>query len=127
MKRLHVHLSVADLDESVKFYSTLFGAGPDRKEDDYAKWMLDDPGVNFALSARGGEPGLNHLGLQVDSDEDLGLVTGPPRHRVGEFSYSRFDQRVRRRRRSRHRLLRHRRVREIRRLRLLFVRQYIGK
>lgn len=71
MKRLHVHLSVADLDDSIKFYSTLFGTEPDRQENDYAKWMLDDPGVNFAITARGGTPGLNHLGFQVDSDQDL--------------------------------------------------------
>ncbi len=74
MKRLHVHISVADLDQSVTFYSTLFGADPDRHESDYAKWMLDDPGVNFVISARGGTPGLNHLGLQVDNDEDLTAI-----------------------------------------------------
>ena len=74
MKRLHVHISVADLDQSVTFYSTLFGTDPNRHEPDYAKWMLDDPGVNFAISARGGTPGLNHLGLQVDSDADLAAI-----------------------------------------------------
>jgi len=71
MKRLHVHVAVADLEESVRFYSTLFGVGPSVREADYAKWMLEDPRVNFALSARGRAPGLDHLGLQTESPEEL--------------------------------------------------------
>ena len=72
MKRFHVHVAVEDLAASIRFYSTLFGAEPAVVKDDYAKWMLDDPRVNFAISHRGGRrPGVNHLGLQTDSDEEL--------------------------------------------------------
>jgi len=71
MKRFHVHVAVPDLAASIRFYSTLFGAEPAVLKDDYAKWMLDDPRVNFAISSRGGRGGLNHLGLQVDSSAEL--------------------------------------------------------
>ena len=71
MKRLHVHVVVQDLGESVRFYSTLFAAEPTVIKDDYAKWMLDDPRVNFAISNRGGRPGVDHLGIQVEDDGAL--------------------------------------------------------
>ncbi|HTF36178.1 MAG TPA: ArsI/CadI family heavy metal resistance metalloenzyme [Myxococcota bacterium] len=71
MKRLHVHVAVEDLADSVRFYSTLFGVRPSVLEGDYAKWMLDDPRVNFAISRRGQAPGLDHLGLQVESEGEL--------------------------------------------------------
>jgi catechol 2,3-dioxygenase-like lactoylglutathione lyase family enzyme len=71
MKRFHVHLHVADLGQSVAFYSKLFGAQPARVEADYAKWMLDDPRVNFAISTRGSAPGVDHLGFQVDDASEL--------------------------------------------------------
>jgi catechol 2,3-dioxygenase-like lactoylglutathione lyase family enzyme len=71
MKRFHVHVHVADLQASIAFYSKLFGATPTRSESDYAKWMLDDPRINFAISTRGGTPGVDHLGLQTDSAEEL--------------------------------------------------------
>ena len=71
LKRFHVHVAVPDLAESVRFYSTLFGAEPSVRKDDYAKWMLDDPRVNFAISSRGGASGVNHLGFQVESGEEL--------------------------------------------------------
>lgn len=71
MKRFHVHVRVADLGTSVAFYSKLFGAAPARQESDYAKWMLEDPRINFAISSRGGEPGVDHLGFQTDSAEEL--------------------------------------------------------
>lgn len=71
MKRFHVHLGVADLDHSIRFYSGLFGAPPTVRKDDYAKWMIEDPRINFAISARGGETGVNHLGLQADSADEL--------------------------------------------------------
>ena len=71
MKRFHVHVSVPDLDASIRFYSTLFGTEPAVVKGDYAKWMLEDPRINFAISQRGGKPGLNHLGLQTDSDGEL--------------------------------------------------------
>ena len=71
MKRFHVHVTVEDLDQSIRFYSTLFAAEPAVVKPDYAKWMLDDPRVNFAISQRGGAAGVDHLGLQVDSREEL--------------------------------------------------------
>ena len=71
MKRLHVHVSVKDLATSVRFYQTLFGAEPAVLKSDYAKWMLDDPRVNFAISTRAQPVGVNHLGFQVDTDEEL--------------------------------------------------------
>lgn len=71
LKRFHVHVSVDDLDDNVRFYSALFGVGPAVRRDDYAKWMLDDPRVNFAISRRGGNAGVNHLGIQVESDQEL--------------------------------------------------------
>jgi len=71
MKRLHVHVSVEDIPHSIAFYSALFAAKPSVVKTDYAKWMLDDPRVNFAISTRGREPGLDHLGIQVESTDEL--------------------------------------------------------
>ncbi|HKJ94909.1 MAG TPA: ArsI/CadI family heavy metal resistance metalloenzyme [Gammaproteobacteria bacterium] len=71
MKRLHVHVSVSDIDASIGFYQGLFGAAPTVRKADYAKWMLEDPCVNFALSSRGSRTGLDHLGIQVETDEEL--------------------------------------------------------
>jgi len=71
MKRLHVHIAVTDLASSVRFYAALFNAPPTVLKEDYAKWMLDDPRVNFAISARGRTPGLDHLGIQAESDAEL--------------------------------------------------------
>jgi len=71
MKRLHVHVAVDDLDASIGFYSTLFGAPPAVTKDDYAKWMLDDPRVNFAISDRARVAGVDHLGIQTDTAEEL--------------------------------------------------------
>jgi catechol 2,3-dioxygenase-like lactoylglutathione lyase family enzyme len=71
VKRFHVHVSVPNLSESVRFYSTLFGGEPTVLKDDYAKWMLEDPRVNFAISQRSSKVGINHLGFQVDSDAEL--------------------------------------------------------
>jgi catechol 2,3-dioxygenase-like lactoylglutathione lyase family enzyme len=71
MKRLHVHVSVKDLAASIRFYQTLFGAEPVMIKTDYAKWMLEDPRVNFAISTNRQPPGVNHLGFQVDTDEEL--------------------------------------------------------
>ena len=77
MKRLHVHVGVNDLDLSVQFYSTLFGAQPTVVKEDYAKWMLDDPRVNFAISAgKHAQKGIEHLGIQVESTGELGEVYG---------------------------------------------------
>jgi catechol 2,3-dioxygenase-like lactoylglutathione lyase family enzyme len=74
VNRFHVHLNVADLAASVRFYSTLFAAEPSVVKPDYAKWMLDDPRVNFAISATGRAPGVDHLGLQVDSGPELAAL-----------------------------------------------------
>jgi catechol 2,3-dioxygenase-like lactoylglutathione lyase family enzyme len=71
MKRFHVHAHVHDLQASIAFYTKLFGAGPDRTESDYAKWMLEDPRINFAISTRGSKPGIDHLGIQADSEHEL--------------------------------------------------------
>ena len=71
MKRFHVHTHVDDLATSIAFYTRLFGAEPARVEADYAKWMLDDPRLNFAISTRGASPGIDHLGIQADTDEEL--------------------------------------------------------
>jgi catechol 2,3-dioxygenase-like lactoylglutathione lyase family enzyme len=74
MKRLHVHVAVEDLAASVKFYSALFAADPAVTKPDYAKWMLDDPRVNFAISARGVTPGLDHFGIQVENQAELAEI-----------------------------------------------------
>ena len=71
MKRFHVHLHVDDLVKSVGFYSKLFAIEPARLEGDYAKWMLEDPPVNFAISTRGSQPGIDHLGIQTDDPAEL--------------------------------------------------------
>jgi catechol 2,3-dioxygenase-like lactoylglutathione lyase family enzyme len=71
VKRLHVHVGVHDLKQSIRFYSALFAAEPVVSKDDYAKWMLDDPRVNFAISTRGKKGGLDHLGIQAENSEEL--------------------------------------------------------
>jgi predicted enzyme related to lactoylglutathione lyase len=71
MKRMHVHVAVDDLDHSIGFYSALFATQPAVIKSDYAKWMLDDPRVNFAISTRGRQPGLDHLGIQVQDQDEL--------------------------------------------------------
>jgi len=71
MKRMHVHVAVDDLQHSIGFYSALFAAQPSVTKADYAKWMLDDPRVNFAISTRGRQPGLDHLGIQAENGEEL--------------------------------------------------------
>lgn len=88
MKRFHVHVAVDDLAANIRFYSTVFGTQPSVVKDDYAKWMLEDPRVNFAISSRGAKPGLDHLGLQVDSDEELAAL----RAQVGKAEIAAFDQ-----------------------------------
>jgi catechol 2,3-dioxygenase-like lactoylglutathione lyase family enzyme len=76
MKRFHAHVRVNDLESSVRFYSTLFGVEPAVLKSDYAKWMIEDPRVNFAITAGSASTGLDHLGLQVESDEDLAVIAG---------------------------------------------------
>ena len=74
MKRMHVHVSVTDLDESVRFYSNLFAAQPTVRKGDYAKWMLEDPRVNFAISRREKATGIRHLGIQAESESELAEI-----------------------------------------------------
>jgi catechol 2,3-dioxygenase-like lactoylglutathione lyase family enzyme len=73
-KRFHVHLHVNDLEQNIGFYSKMFGAEPARRESDYAKWMLDDPKLNFAISTRGAATGIDHLGLQTDDPTELAAM-----------------------------------------------------
>jgi len=71
VKRFHVHAHVEDLQASIAFYSQLFASEPTRVESDYAKWMLEDPRINFAISTRGSKPGVDHLGIQTDTEDEL--------------------------------------------------------
>jgi catechol 2,3-dioxygenase-like lactoylglutathione lyase family enzyme len=71
MKRFHVHVAVDDLEANIRFYSGVFGTPPTVHKADYAKWMVEDPRINFAISQRGAKAGVDHLGFQVDSDEEL--------------------------------------------------------
>lgn len=88
MKRFHVHVAVSNLDQSIRFYSTLFRQEPTVQKIDYAKWMLDDPRVNFAISTRGHEPGVNHLGFQLESEAEL----SDSRARLQDASVATLDQ-----------------------------------
>ena len=74
MKRLHIHLSVENLNQNIEFYCTLFGCQPTVQHDDYAKWMLDDPRVNFAISNRSKHLGLDHLGIQAENEQELQAI-----------------------------------------------------
>ncbi len=80
MKRFHVHVAVDNLQKNIQFYSAMFGAQPSVVKDDYAKWMLDDPRVNFAISSRGETPGLNHLGVQAENNEELQQIRAQLEH-----------------------------------------------
>ena len=85
MKRFHVHLRVKNLPESIRFYNALFGTTATTIKPDYAKWMLDDPNINFAISAGHTETGIEHLGLQVSSPEELSLVYANMEQAKGEI------------------------------------------
>jgi len=74
MKRFHVHVAVDDLATSIAFYSKLFGQSPTKQQPDYAKWMLEDPRVNFAISSRGHATGVNHFGMQAETPEELAIL-----------------------------------------------------
>lgn len=76
MKRIHIHIGVENLDESIRFYSAIFGAEPVKTKPDYAKWMLEDPRVNFAISTRASKNGVDHLGIQVDDNDELQEIRG---------------------------------------------------
>ena len=88
MKRFHVHVAVKDLAASVQFYSTMFGIPPTVLKPDYANWMVDDPRINFAISQRGLKPGIDHLGVQVESDTELTAL----RERVVAAEIAAHDQ-----------------------------------
>ncbi|MGH8248499.1 MAG: VOC family protein, partial [Gammaproteobacteria bacterium] len=88
MKRVHVHVGVHNLDEAIRFYSAVFGLEPVKRNPDYAKWMVEDPHINFAISTRAGTIGLNHLGIQVDDETELEEV----RERVKTAQLSVFDE-----------------------------------
>lgn len=100
MKRLHVNMAVTDLAESIRFYTALFAAAPTVQKSDYAKWMLEDPRVNFAITTRGSRKGIDHLGIQVEDEAELQevhdrLVTaGGPRLDEGETTccYARSEK-----------------------------------
>jgi catechol 2,3-dioxygenase-like lactoylglutathione lyase family enzyme len=92
MSRLHVHLHVRDLEQSVRFYSTLFAHAPTRIEPGYAKWMLDDPHVNFAISTGGGHEGVGHLGIQVETESELAERTARAKTAAGAILVERGAQ-----------------------------------
>jgi catechol-2,3-dioxygenase len=75
MKRFHIHVGVKNLNESIQFYSTVFGQKPSKVKEDYAKWMLEDPRINFAISTRANVVGVDHLGMQVDNEVELSEIT----------------------------------------------------
>ena len=88
MKRMHIHVGVENLEQSIAFYSALFAAQPVKTKADYAKWMLDDPHINFAISTRSAKVGVDHLGIQVDEDSELEAL----RDRLKTADMSIFDE-----------------------------------
>jgi catechol 2,3-dioxygenase-like lactoylglutathione lyase family enzyme len=90
MKRLHVSVAVSDIEKSISFYSALFAAQPTVRKPDYAKWMLEDPRVNFSISSHGREKGVDHLGIQVDDDAELAVIAG----RLAEAGQSIHEQKA---------------------------------
>jgi len=88
MKRMHIHVGVENLDQSIQFYSALFGSPPAKTKTDYAKWMLDDPRLNFAISTHEGKTGVDHLGVQVDEDSELDEL----RERLQSADMAVFDE-----------------------------------
>jgi hypothetical protein len=90
MKRMHLHVSVPDLGQSIGFYTTLFGAHPTVVKADYAKWMLEDPRVNFAISQRGAASGVDHVGIQVETEGELSELAG----RLKQAGAQTFDEKA---------------------------------
>ena len=88
MKRFHVHVCVDDLAANIRFYTTVFGIPPTVEKSDYAKWMIDDPRVNFAISQRGLKAGIDHLGLQVETNDELTQMRG----QVSQAEIAALDQ-----------------------------------
>ena len=87
MSKMHIHISVENLEESIKFYSSLFGSQPTKLKNDYAKWMLDDPSVNFAISARGAAVGIDHIGIQAENEDEMQVL----RDRINAADIDTFD------------------------------------
>lgn len=88
MKRLHIHIGVDNIEQAIPFYSALFGSSPVKTKADYAKWLIDDPRVNFAISTRSGKKGVDHLGIQVDDTNELDEVRG----RIRSAALPAFDE-----------------------------------
>ena len=88
MKRFHVNVAVADMEKSTQFYSTLFGTAPAVEKSDYAKWMLEDPRINFSINLSGRNSGINHIGLQADSTDELAEIQA----RLAAAGENTFDQ-----------------------------------
>jgi catechol 2,3-dioxygenase-like lactoylglutathione lyase family enzyme len=88
MTRIHIHVSVDNIRQSSKFYSALFGAEPTLQKPDYVKWLLDEPGINFAISARNSQPGLRHLGIQAENKVEMAVL----RERIKEANLQTFDE-----------------------------------
>lgn len=86
MKRIHIHIAVEKMLESKNFYQILFGVSPSIEREDYVKWEINNPALNFAISKRGQQPGINHLGIQVESDEELAEISG--RFKKAEHTFS---------------------------------------
>ena len=86
MKRLHIHIKTKDLDQSIAFYTALFGEAPSKLEDDYAKWLLDDPRANISLSWHGGEPGVDHAGISIETRDELDAVAARLRNVGVQFA-----------------------------------------
>jgi catechol 2,3-dioxygenase-like lactoylglutathione lyase family enzyme len=87
MARMHIHISVDDLDRSIDFYSTIFGTKPTTQKTDYAKWLLDNPSINFAISSRGFKPGIEHIGIQAENEDEMSDI----RSRLEQGAIETFD------------------------------------
>ena len=87
MARMHIHISVDDLDRSIGFYSTIFGTKPTTQKTDYAKWLLDNPSINFAISSRGFKPGIEHIGIQAENEDEMSDI----RSRLEQGEIETFD------------------------------------
>ena len=87
MARMHIHISVDDLDCSIDFYSTIFGTKPTTQKTDYAKWLLDNPSINFAISSRGFKPGIEHIGIQAENEDEMSDI----RSRLEQGAIETFD------------------------------------
>jgi catechol 2,3-dioxygenase-like lactoylglutathione lyase family enzyme len=87
MARMHIHISVDDLDGSIDFYSTIFGSKPTTQKTDYAKWLLDNPSINFAISSRGFKPGIEHIGIQAENEDEMSDI----RSRLEQGAIETFD------------------------------------